>query len=93
MIVGIMQVEVHVPAAQSLKDKRSVTKSLREQLRGRFNIAVAELDPNEKWQRATIGIAAIAQERAAIDEVFGGVARWLRDTRLVDLIRIEHEYV
>ena len=49
MVVGILQVEVHVPRAQSLKDRRSVVKSLKDQLRGRFNISVAEVDLTEKW--------------------------------------------
>ena len=92
MVVGVMQIEVHVPGAQSLKDKRSVVKSLRDQLRGRFNIAVAELSPNEKWQRATVGISALAEERAAVEGLFRQVAEWVRMTRLVDLIRIDEEY-
>ncbi len=93
MVVGVMQVELHVPNAHSLKDRRSVVKSLREQLRGRFNIAVAELDPDEKWQRATLGIAAIGDERLAVQQVFHGVTAWLRMAPFASLIRIEEEYL
>ena len=92
MIVGVLQVEVHLPAAQSLKDKRSVLKSLKDQLRGRFNIAVAELDANDLWQRATIGISAVGEDRGYLDGLLTDVTEWIRRTRLVNLIRVEQEY-
>ena len=93
MVVGILHVEVHVPQAQSLKDKRSVLKSLRDQVRGRFNVAVAELDPNEKWQRATMGISTLGDDRAHVEGLLRRVTEWLRATRLVELIRIEEAYL
>lgn len=93
MIVGILQVEVHLPLSQSLKDKRSVLKSLRDQLRGHFNIAVAELDSNETWQRAIIGISTVGDDRTYMQGLLRQVTDWLRGTRLVELIRVDEEYV
>ena len=93
MVVGLLHVELHVPGARSLKDKRSVVKSLRDQLRGRFNVAVAELDANEKWQRATVGIGALGDERAYVEGLVREVAAWLRAGGLTDVIRIEEEYL
>ena len=52
MVVGMLEVQLFLPDAQTLKDKRSVLKSLKDQLRGRFNVAVVELNPSVKWQRA-----------------------------------------
>ncbi|MBI3330692.1 MAG: DUF503 domain-containing protein [Candidatus Omnitrophica bacterium] len=93
MVIGVLQLEVHVPTAQSLKDKRSVIKSLKDQLRGRFNVAVAELDSNETWQRATIGVSTLGEQRAYIEGLLTEVTEWLRSTRLVELIRVEQEYL
>lgn len=93
MIVGVLKLELLVPLAQSLKDKRSVLKSLRDQLRNRFNIAVAEVDSTEKWQRAVLGIAAVGQDRTYVDGVLREVARWIRESRLVELIRVDEEYL
>lgn len=93
MVVGLLQIKVHVPLAQSLKDKRSVLKRLKDQLRGRFNIAVAEVDPNETWQRATLGIAALAEERVYVERLLREAAEWVRSTRLVDVIDTEEEYL
>jgi len=92
MVVGVLRVEVHLPRAQSLKDKRSVLKSLRDQMRGRFNIAVAELDSNEMWQRATVGISALSEERAYVEGLLKDVVEWLRSTHLVELIRVDEAY-
>lgn len=92
MVIGVLQVEVHVPTARSLKDKRSAIKSLRDQLRGRFNVAVAELDANEKWQRATVGITTVADERPYAEGLLRQVTGWLRMARFVELIRVEEEY-
>ena len=92
MVVGVLTVEVHMPRSQSLKDKRSVTKSLRDQLRGRFNIAVAEVDSNDTWQRATVGISTLGDDRAYVTGLLEQVTEWLRGTRLVELIRVEQEY-
>ena len=93
MIVGLLQLEVHLPAAQSLKDKRSVVKSLKDQLRGHFNVSVAELEPNEKWQRATVGISTLGEDRAYVEGLLRQVTEWVRKTGLVELIRVEQEYL
>ena len=92
MIIGALHIEVHVPEAQSLKDRRSVIKSLKDQLRGRFNVAVAELEINDKWQRATVGIAAVGDSRGAVEAVLKQATEWLRMTGLVSLISIEEAY-
>ena len=93
MTVGILQVEVHLPTAHSLKEKRSVLNSLKDQLRGRFNISVAEVEANELWQRATIGISTLGSSRAYAEGLLRDVTAWIRATRLVELIGIEEEYI
>ena len=91
MIVGILQVEMHLPQALSLKDKRSVLKSLKDQLRGRFNIAIAEVDPNEKWQRASLGVTTLGHDRHMVESCLRQVVASLRENRFIELIRVEQE--
>lgn len=93
MVVGVLRVELFLPMAQSLKDKRSVLKSLRDQVRHRFNIAVAEVDATEKWQRAVLGISAVGQDRAYVEGLLREVTTWIRESRLAELVRIDEEYV
>jgi uncharacterized protein YlxP (DUF503 family) len=68
MPVGLLTLELHIPDAQSLKDKRQVLRSLKDRLRGRFNVAVAELDHQDTWQRALIGIVTISAEESHLEE-------------------------
>ncbi|MBI3011335.1 MAG: DUF503 domain-containing protein [Candidatus Omnitrophica bacterium] len=93
MVIGLLQVEVHLPRSHSLKEKRSILKSLRDQLRGRFNVAVAELEANEMWQRATLGVSTVGENRAHVEGLLRHVTAWLRETRFVELIRVEEEYL
>jgi len=92
MVVGLLRLEVHVPNAQTLKEKRSVLNSLKDQLRGKFNISVAEIDANETWQRATVGISTLGNSRAYTEGLLREVTDWVRTTRLVELIAVEEDY-
>jgi uncharacterized protein YlxP (DUF503 family) len=60
MPIGSLTLEIEIPHAQSLKDRRQVVRSLKEKLRQGFNLSIAELDEAVVWNRATIGIAAIS---------------------------------
>ena len=91
MIVGLLRVELHIPMALSLKDKRSVLKSLKDQIHGRFNVAIAELDANEKWQRASLGVTTVGSDRRSIDGCLQQVIEWMRGNRFIELIRVEQE--
>ena len=91
MVVGVLRLELHIPMAQSLKDKRSVVKSLKDQARGRFNVAVAEVEANEKWQRAVVGLATVGDDRRIVDESLRHVVEWVRANPCVELIRAEQE--
>lgn len=60
MPIAKLILEIEIAHAQSLKDRRQVVRSLKERLRNAFNLAIAELDSAELWNRATLGIAVIS---------------------------------
>jgi uncharacterized protein len=60
MPIAKIVVELEIPHAQSLKDRRQVVRSIKESLRHGFNVSVAELDEGVVWNRATLGVAAIS---------------------------------
>jgi uncharacterized protein YlxP (DUF503 family) len=64
MPVAKLTVELAIPHAQSLKDRRQVVRSLKDKLRHGFNVGVAELDDASLWNRATLGIVAISSSAA-----------------------------
>jgi uncharacterized protein YlxP (DUF503 family) len=92
MVVGLLRLELHLSEAQSLKDKRAVLKSLKDRLHGKFNVAVAEVDMNELWQRACLGVAALGSDRRHVSGVLREVVEWIRMDRIVALIRADEEY-
>ena len=68
MAIGLLTLEIYVPDSHSLKDKRQVLRSLKDRLRGRFNVAVAELDHHDNWQRAQVGIVSISNNAAHLEQ-------------------------
>ncbi len=70
MPVGVLTLEIQIPYAHSLKEKRAVLRKIRDRLRARFNVAVAELDHQDVWQRATLGVVSISDSQKLLDSVF-----------------------
>ena len=69
MVVGIVRIELFIPGAQSLKDKRQVVRSLKDRLRERVHAAVAEVDHQDLWQRAALGLAVVSEEGGHVHEL------------------------
>lgn len=73
MIVGLLSVELHLPVARSLKDKRRVLRSIKDRLK-KFNVAVAETEHQDLWQRAELGIVTLAASTDAVERLLAAVA-------------------
>ena len=68
MPVGLLTLELHIQHAQSLKDKRQVLRSLKDRLRAKFNVAVAELEHQDTWQRSVVGVVTLSNEEHHVQE-------------------------
>lgn len=67
MIVGLCRIDLFLPESRSLKAKRQVIKGLKDRIRNRFNVSVAEVEHQSLWQRATLGLAMVSEERGYVD--------------------------
>jgi uncharacterized protein len=74
MPIGMLTLEIHIPDARSLKDKRQVLRSLKDRLRGQFNVAVAELDHQDTWQRSLVGVVTISADVRHLEDSLEKVA-------------------
>jgi uncharacterized protein len=74
-MIAVLTLELHIEAAQSLKDRRQVVRSLKDRLRANFNVAVAELDAGGLWNRATLGVVSISGSRDYLDGLMKNVER------------------
>ena len=86
MTVGILQIDLFLAENQSLKEKRMILKSLKTRLRNTFNVAVSELDHHDKWQRTSIGIVSIGNEKKAIDSMLAKIVEFVERDRSVEII-------
>jgi uncharacterized protein len=75
MPIAFLTLELSIEAAHSLKDKRQVVRSLKDRLRAQFNISVAELEPSNLWNRATIGVVSVSDSRDYLDGLLKNVER------------------
>jgi hypothetical protein len=82
MIVAVCRVELDIPAAESLKDKRQVLQSTITRIRNRFQISVAEVEAQEQWRTAVLGMAVVSNEGGYARDLLERVVRFLDGARM-----------
>jgi len=87
MIVGLCTVELYIPDGHSLKAKRQVLLSLKDRLRDKFNVSVAEVAEQELWQKAVLGIACVANEAAYVNQVLDQAINVIRAVPSLELVQ------
>ena len=73
MFIGTCQVDIHLPESSSLKKKRQLLKRIKDRVRNQFNVSIAEVGNNELWQRATLGISVVSNDRRYANQVLNQV--------------------
>ena len=96
MIVGSCLIELDIPGAQSLKDKRSVVKSMLARVQNQFKISAAEVGDHDQWRSALLGLAVVSNSAPHASEVLQKAVRYLEeghwDAEITD-VQYETEYV
>lgn len=91
MKTGIMRVKILTDGSRSLKEKRMLVRSVKDKLKSRFNISIAEVDDQDLWQRATFGIAVVGADGTYVESVLNKVAEFFRNHPKAVLLDIETE--
>jgi len=92
MNVGVCRIKLRLPENLSLKGKRRVLKSITTRVRSKFNVSVAEVDDQNLWQLATLGICCISNNKRYTNEVLSKVADFIVDGRFeVEILDYEIE--
>ena len=86
MVVASQTWELSLPGCSSLKEKRTVVRSLKDRLSHKFNVSVAEVDAQNLWQRCVIGIAYVSNETVMINKVFEKIRTLVLSYHSVELI-------
>ncbi len=93
MKIGVLRVYFHIMNAQSLKEKRKVLRSLKDRLLSTFNVSVAEIGSNDKWQLGELGIAAVGNDRSFVESVMEKVKNHIDMNPLVRVIEFDIEII
>ena len=81
MKIGVSQIMLHLPGCHSLKDKRQVIQSIMARTRQKFNVAIAEVDEQDQWQIAILGVSCVSNSSQHIDQILGHLQRFIEETR------------
>ena len=87
MVIGVRSFELHLAAAHSLKDKRSVIKSLKDRLHNEFNVSVAETARHDAWQMAELTVCLVSVDKRHAESILEAVDRFVASNpacRVVD---------
>jgi uncharacterized protein YlxP (DUF503 family) len=74
MVIGLLTLDLHFPGARSLKDKRHTLRSLETRLRNRFNVAVAEVEHQDLWQRSRLAVVSVNTDHGHLDSTLSSAA-------------------
>jgi uncharacterized protein YlxP (DUF503 family) len=91
MVVGVLRLALVIRGARSLKDKRHALRRILDRVRARYNVSVAEVGDNDVWQRALVGVTAVANDRSFVNEVLDKVVRDIEMLGVADLVGREME--
>jgi uncharacterized protein len=91
--IGVMTLEVRIEHAHSLKDKRHVVRSLKDRLRNKFNVAVAEIDYQDLWQHAMVAAVTVSGDRGFAEQTLQGVEREAAQMLGAGLVSVTLEWV
>ena len=86
MVIGVRSFELHLAGAHSLKDKRSVIKSLKDRLHNEFNVSVAETARHDVWQSAELTVCVVSAERRHAESVLESVDRFIDGNPLCRIV-------
>jgi len=91
MVVAACRIELYIPESNSLKAKRKVIKSLKDQVSNRFNVAIAEVELQDLWQRSILGIVTVSNDRKMVDATLAKVISFVERTDLAIIAHYEIE--
>ena len=92
-VIGLLTIETHTPHSRSLKAKRMVVKAIKDRLRDRFNVAVAETGYQELWQRSILSAVTVGSDRKVLETVLVAMARDIEERHLEELVDTHVELI
>jgi uncharacterized protein YlxP (DUF503 family) len=93
MTVGILKIVLFIPGSNSLKEKRMILHSLKARLRNNFNIAVTQIEDEDKWQKTTLAVVGVGKDRNQVNSTMSTVINFIERFHNINLIDYEMELI
>jgi len=86
MFIGVCTIEIHIPESDSLKAKRHSLRSLKDKIRNKFNVSVAEIGDNDLWQKASLAVAAVSNDKSHLNQTLDHVLEMVHSVPEISLL-------
>lgn len=93
MTIGILKLVLFIHSSNSLKEKRMVLQSLKVKLRNNFNVAVTQIDDEDKWQKVTLAVVGVEKNRNNMNSILSGIVNFIEKFDHLNLINYEMELI
>lgn len=93
MVIGVLTIDLNIDGAFSLKEKRMVLRRIRDRVRHRFNVSLAEVDGNQVWNYSRLGIAVVANQQKHANQVLSKVLELIETIRGCTVEDVETEFL
>jgi uncharacterized protein len=93
MVVSVMTVDMRLPGVTSLKGKRHVIRSIKDNVRNKFNVSIAETAFQDMWQRAQLGVSAVSGDRLFIEKELARIIKLIESRGEVEIFDWNIEYI
>jgi len=91
MVIGTLRIELHLFDNHSLKGKRKVVKSIVDKVKNKYNVSIAEVGSNDKWQKIELGVSAVGNDRRHIDSSLTHLLAFIDSLCLAQFVDSEME--
>ena len=81
MMIGVCELTLHLPECHSLKEKRQVIKSVMARVRNQFEVSIAEVEDQDVWQSARLGVSCVSNSTRHASEILDHVKRYIEESR------------
>ena len=91
MVIGTLKIALLLTDNRSLKGKRKVVRSMVDKVKSRFNVSIAEVGSNDKWQKIELGISTVGNDRRHVDASLNRVLSYLESLYLAEIVETKME--
>jgi uncharacterized protein YlxP (DUF503 family) len=93
MVVGVASIEIHIPESGSLKSKRHFLKRIKDRVKNRFNVSIAEVGHNDLWQRTTLGVSVVTNQQQFANQVLSQVIEFIGQEQGIQILDVSMNFL